>query len=119
MQLLEKLRKAGIKPLLRDATMEEHAALVSYTEFESWWSAIYEGRRQLKAFETPHEHDDVSQATMIKNGSLGFLHHTASLYLCTNHYVQCSISIVKKNLLALVFWVRLRHEKTQNGYLLS
>merc|ERR550534_741655 len=38
--------------------MEEHAALVSYTEFESWWSAIYEGRRQLKAFETPHEHDD-------------------------------------------------------------
>ena len=59
MQLLEKLRRAGIKPLLRDATMEEHAALVSYTEFESWWSAIYEGRRQLKAFETPHEHNDV------------------------------------------------------------
>ena len=63
MQLSAKLRKAGIIPLLRDATMEEHAALVSYTEFESWWSSIYESRDQLKAFETPHVHEDVSKAT--------------------------------------------------------
>jgi len=57
-ELWEKIKKAGVKIIQRDAMMEEHAALVSYTEFESWWSSIYESRDQLKAFETPHVHED-------------------------------------------------------------
>ena len=108
MQLREKLRKAGIKPLLRDATMEEHAALVSYTEFESWWSAIYEGRRQLKAFETPHEHDDVSQATMIMNGSLGFHHHTA-----------CLLKTQLSGTLYIVICAKIQNDQSQLGEKLS
>ena len=47
---MEKLSQRGIKRLLRDLSMEEHAALVSYTEFASWWDAIHEARLKLKTF---------------------------------------------------------------------
>ena len=62
------MKKHGVTKLVRDVVLEETSATVSYTEFESWWSAIYDRREKLKSFVNLEgsEHDaDVSLAQYI------------------------------------------------------
>ena len=62
------------KTLHRDLMMEELLAIVSYTEFASWWEAIYNRRERIKSYvkdKGQNEDLEVSWTEYQKQGPYG------------------------------------------------
>ena len=52
-----KIRGLG-DTLHRDLMLEELLAIVSYTEFASWWTSIYNRRERIKSYVKKEGEDD-------------------------------------------------------------